>query len=406
MDVSLPFLRLLALPVLACIAGLVPGAPAAAQDTPWPEAAVRQLAEDYLKERGEAEHLSCVSVAVSLPGQPTRTLAVGRVSREPGAPPATPSNLFQIGSITKSFTAAALLQLQAEGKLDLDQTLATWLPEYPAWKDVSLRRLLTMTSGIPTYDASPDFMQAEAIGPQGRAFSGPVLVGFVDPTYRGTLLPTTGWNYSNTNYVLAGMVVERASGRPFAEEIGRRFLAPGKGLDDVFYADGVYPLPLRQRTVSGYFWTRDPELKAMAGLIGQDMRDQDMSFAGPAGAMVATPEAVTRWVRQLYQGPVLADAQRRQLLSIVSDKTGQPIAATSAEDPLGFGLGVGQVSAPTVGIGWYYQGGSMGYRVMYLYTPKDDVVVTIGVNSNTDDAENKLGKLVADVHAAVTRPLP
>ncbi|MBA3324642.1 MAG: beta-lactamase family protein [Rhodobacteraceae bacterium] len=141
-------MRAVALSLLAAFA-LAPAPAADAADRAALAATIQKLADDYVATWAEVEHTSGISISVNLPGDPaTVDVVAGHVSRDPEAAPTTPATLFQIGSITKSFTAAALLQLQTEGKLDLDDTLGEWLPEYPAWKDVSIRRLLNMTSGV------------------------------------------------------------------------------------------------------------------------------------------------------------------------------------------------------------------------------------------------------------------
>ncbi|MBV8281004.1 MAG: beta-lactamase family protein [Candidatus Eremiobacteraeota bacterium] len=117
--------------------------------------------DQYLAAHAKDEHISALSLAVSLPGQANIDLTTGIRSLQSGGPVAA-EDLWQIGSNTKAFTAAALLQLEAEGKLTIDQRVGDWLPQYPAWKNVSIRRLLDMTSGIQGYDNVPAM---------GRAFT-------------------------------------------------------------------------------------------------------------------------------------------------------------------------------------------------------------------------------------------
>jgi D-alanyl-D-alanine carboxypeptidase len=394
------------LTVLLLLALSVGSSPSMGADRSALAASLQALAESYLQERAEPEHISAVSVSVSLPGDPAAVNAVaGTVSRSPGAAPVTPDTLFQIGSITKSFTAAVLLQLQAEGRVQMDQTLGDWLPQYPAWKDVTIRRLLNMTSGIPGYDNTPAMTAAEGTGGIGRRWSDAVLVGFADPVYGHAPPASKGWDYSNTNYILAGMIVEAATGRSFATELRERFLGGDHGLPSTVYVPTLPDPRVRARMASGYFWAHGPDLAPMKALLGADCSDQDMSWAGAAGAIVSRPEEVTRWVRTLYQSDALGPAERRELLARVSQKTGQPVGALSSDDPLGFGLGVASFFKDAMGgEGWYYQGETMGFRVIYGYFPREDVVVAIGLNSQPDDAENKIGTLLQNVYdAARTR---
>jgi D-alanyl-D-alanine carboxypeptidase len=393
--------RSLAAALLLAAASSLPAAAASRQDlTPK----IQAIIDGYLAERREPEMISAVSASISLPGDPVPlNVVTGTVSREPGAAPVTPDSLFQIGSITKSFTSVTLLQLQAAGRLTMDQTVGDWLPQYPAWKDVTIRRLLNMTSGIPGYDNVDAMLTAEGESGGLRRWSDAVIVGFADPTYPGSPKPTTGWDYSNTNYMLAGMIIEKATGRSYAAEIGQRFLGDRLGMTTTYYSPDIYPAEIKARMVAGYFANTSLSNVKLKPLVGKDMRDNDMSWAGPAGGIVSRPQDVARWARELYQGPILAEKERKDLLSIVSNKTGQPIPAPSDADPVAFGLGVGAAYKASFGHVWYYQGETLGYRMFYGYFPKDDLVIAFGINSQPDDKDNKAGDLLEKLYLAVTR---
>ncbi len=345
----------------------------------------------YLAARSKAEHISAISLSVSLRGGPPIDLAVGRTTFG-GATAPTPANLWQIGSNTKAFTAATILQLEAEGKLRIDQTVGKWLPQYPAWKSVTIRRLLDMTSGIPTYDSVPKMLATLAKYPD-RNFTLKELVAYVYPGNPGAPPPTAGYSYSNTNYALAEMIVERVTGHSYASEIEHRFLRSKIGLGSTYYSATHYPQEIIERMVSGYFFSRDPDNAALAPLLGRDVRSFSVSWMQGAGAIVSTPEDLTRWARALYTGGVLAPAQQAELTSIVSLKTGKPIAKTSLDDPRAFGLGIAQMTTPQTGTIWFYEGETLGFRVVQVYFPHQDAVIAFGLNSQPDSKQNQSGKL-------------
>src|SRR3712207_6349747 len=121
--------------------------------------------DGFLSARGAAEHVSAVALSVSLPGEGSTIDVSAGTMRFGGAQPVPADSLWQIGSNTKAFTSVVLLQLEAEGRLSIEDTVGTWLPQYPQWRDVTIRRLLNMTSGIPTYDEHPAFLADYAVDP-------------------------------------------------------------------------------------------------------------------------------------------------------------------------------------------------------------------------------------------------
>jgi D-alanyl-D-alanine carboxypeptidase len=361
-------------------------------------AALQRGLDQYLAARAKPEHISAISLSVSLHGTPqTIDLTAGTTRYGGGGAPITPATLWQIGSNTKAFTAAAILQLEAEGKLNVDQTLGKWLPQYPAWKNVTIRRLLNMTSGIPGYDFSNAMLGAYARNPH-RNFTVKALIAYAYPTTPGAPKPTTGYSYSNTNYLLAETIVERASGNGYAAELERRFLRAGLGLDDTYYAASEYPQSIRDRMTSGYFFNHDADNAALAPLLGRDMRDLSVSWMQGAGGIVSTPQDLTRWARALYAGGILAPKQRDEMMQLVSLKTGKPIATTSLADPRGFGLGIAQMTTSETGSIWFYEGITLGYRMLHAYFPRQDVVIAVGLNSQPDSKQNHSGKLIIAIY--------
>src|SRR5579872_702757 len=357
--------------------------------------------QHYLTARAHVEHISAISLSVYVPGEPANiNVAVGHIQYGGAGAAVTPSALFQIGSNTKSFTAATILQLEDEGVLSIDDTVGKWLPQYPAWKNITIRRLLNMTSDIPTYDDMESMLSAYANNPMND-FTTTQLVGYVYPRIDSN----GGWLYSNTAYLMSEMIIERATRYTYTEEIRRRFLNnPRIGLYSTYYERSHYPQSVTSRMVSGYFYSTDSDNNGLEPLYGKDMRDLSVSWAQGAGAIVSTPEDVTRWCRALYGGVVLKPKQQRELETLVSQETGKPIAETNAQQPRGFGLGVGQMVLPKLGRIWFYEGETLGYRVAYAYFPGSHAVFAVGLNSQPDKKQDQIGKLMMAVftrlHAA------
>ena len=340
----------------------------------------------YLATRGQAEHISVVSLRVSFRGgKQAIDLAAGTTWYGGGAR-LSPGALWQIGSNTKAFTSVLLLQLEAEGKLSVSDTLGKWLPQYPAWRHITVERLLNMTSGIPDYYTQPAFQRAYAADP-GRYFSAARLVSYA---YAAGLPLQKGWNYSNTNYILTQMIIERAGHDSYSDQLRRRIIIPLR-LHDTFYGPQALPAAVAARQPAGYFF--DSSTPLFASLLGEQVPKLALSSAQGAGAIISSLSDLTTWDRALYQGRELPGPQQRQLESLVSEKTGLPIKTTTPADPAGFGLGVAQFTSPATGTFWGYEGATYGYRVEHIYLPSSGAVIALAVNSATAANDDQLGPL-------------
>jgi D-alanyl-D-alanine carboxypeptidase len=369
-----------------------------AADAPPLQQQLQQDLKHYLASRRAIEHISAVSLSVSFPGDAPNLEATAGTAQYSGGAAVTPADLYQIGSNTKAFTAVTLLQLEAEGKLSLEDTLGKWLPQYPLWHGVTLTRLLNMTSGIPTYDSLQRMQAAYAMNPH-KDFSPEELIRYVYPGNAGAPAATTGWSYSNTNYVLAELVIEKVTGRTYSEELRQRFFARSElHLGDTFYESNQYPAAVLSRTVSGYFFSNTPDNAGLAPLYGKDTRELSLSWARGAGAAVSTPTDLTHWVRALYHGAVLKSRQQKELESLVSLRTGKPIADIVAADSRGFGLGVGRDMLPSMGKFWFYEGETLGYRMIYVWYPTSDVIIAVGINSQPNAADNHSQQLMQSIY--------
>jgi D-alanyl-D-alanine carboxypeptidase len=360
------------------------------------DAALRKDLKDYLSTRSSVEHISTLSMTISLRGNPEDiNIAVG-TTKYGGGDKVTPDNVFQIGSNTKAFTSVIILKLEAEGVLSIDDTLGKWLPQYPEWKHVTIRQLLDMTSGIPTYDATPAWEDQVSNEPYAKS-TPEQLVAFVYPAHK----QPGRWEYSNTGYILAQLIIDKASWwHSYQTELDR--LISETCLHDTFYEANFYPASVNRRLVSGYYVnTDDPGL---AKLLGRDTKDFSLGWTQGAGGMISTPEDLTTWVRDLFEGDVLAPQQKMELQSLVAVPGGESIDETSEKHPQAFGLGVFQITAPPLGLFWGYVGSTLGYRAAYSYLPESGLIITVFTNSQTAAKENTVATVLFNtLHATLER---
>ena len=386
-----------AVALTACTGGSAAGAPPKAGSAVL-LALLRSDLSRYLATRRQAEYISAVALTVTFRGnQPAIAMAAG-TTRYGGGGPVSPDALWQIGSNTKAFTAVMLLQLEAEGKLSINDTLGKWLPQYPAWRTITIKQLLDMTSGIPDYTGEPAFQSALAAAP-GTGFSAARLAG-----YAGGAVTGHGWNYSNTNYILAQMIIEKVTHDTYADQLTRRIIIPLR-LHSLCYAPYTCPAADAARMPAGYFFqvpaANQAPLPPTAPLLGTQVPPLALTWAQGAGGIVSSLQDMTTWVRALYQGQELPPAQQRQLESLVSETTGQPIPRTTPADLVGYGLGVQEAGTPSTGLAWTYEGETLGYRVLYFYLPRSGIIIAVAANSAVDPGIDDLGTLAASVYQAL-----
>jgi D-alanyl-D-alanine carboxypeptidase len=141
-------------------------------------------------------------------------------------------------------------------------------------------------------------------------------------------------------------------------------------------------------------------------MIGRDVRLTDVSWAGPAGGIVSSPRQLSRWIRAVFAGKVLPQKQLDEFLSLVSTKTGKPIDKLTKDDPRGFSLGLVKILNPQVGELWFYEGETLGYRVAFLFSPENDVLVSAATNSQPEGKEDKLVPMLAQLYGLALKAKP
>ena len=282
--------------------------------------------------------------------------------------PLQPGDRFEIGSITKTFTATTVLQLVEEDVLSLDNTLTDWLPEEVTANiedagDITLEQLLQHTSGVADYvdtlfdrAASNPLVFAQDWQPEQ-------LVELIEG--ESALSEPGSYSYSNTNFLLLGIVIEAATGNNIAAEIRDRIIEPLE-LDDTFFA-GEEEIP--GGYVSGY-WDFDQN-----GTL-DNINIANLSWAWATGAMVSNTEDLDTFARNLFTGDLL----QPETLNMMLDT----IPATNDDNYSSYGLGVGTIESPNRF--WYiHRGQTLGYRSNMWYSPQDDLTYIELINGFSTD---------------------
>ncbi|HEX6212321.1 MAG TPA: serine hydrolase domain-containing protein, partial [Methylomirabilota bacterium] len=260
---------------LCLLAAITLLAAPATPETARPAAGVLAAIDDLL---GDAYPMKLPGAAaiVAVDGKAVFKRAYGLADAEFGIL-LEPDMVFRIGSVTKAFTAALVLKLVEQGDLSLTEPVTTYLPDSPpGWRAITLEHTLAHTSGLPNYTARPEYRarMAEALTVEE------LLARFASLPLEFT--PGTRWSYSNSGYAVAGAVVEQVTGRPFAEVLRDRLLAP-VGLHRTMYDDPRQVVPRRAR---GYVVAGEEVLHAPY---------LHMSQAYAAGALASTLDDLAAW---------------------------------------------------------------------------------------------------------------
>ncbi|GGW76879.1 beta-lactamase [Streptomyces lucensis JCM 4490] len=302
-----------------------------------------------------------VTVGIWTPGQDGYVRSFGVADRASGRPMA-PGLYMRIGSETKTFTVTALLQLVGEGKAGLDDPIGRYIDGVPNGDRITLRELAGMRSGLFNYSEDDAFFKALTSDPQ-RPFTPQQLL---DYSFRHPVLfpPGRKFDYSNTNLILLGLVVERLSGRHLQDYLRQHITGPA-GMRNTFLPTGAeFPTPHAQ----GYTdQTADGKVAETAGW--------NPSWGWAAGAAVSTLDDLHVWARAVATGQfpdgrrMISPALQRQRL------TTPPTPIPGA----GYGLGIFDVQ------GWIGHNGSLpGYESLTVYLPASRTTLVVLLNTDID----------------------
>lgn len=317
------------------------------------------------------------ALSISLPGCKPITFVSGTTMLG-GSQTITSNTLFQAGSISKSFTSMIMLQLAAQGKIHLDDSITQYLPQYPKWSRVTIRELLNHTSGIFDYTKTAKFKLIREDNPKAQIT--PAEMVYMASLYPAYFSPGKGWKYSNTNYVLAGMIIEAITHQS-ASNVINYYLRENQmlHLPNTFYLPSLYSPAEVARMAHGY------------DMDDMDVTTHNMSWAYTAGAFVSTTEDLIAWWKSLFQNRILPKQQLAQMMSLVYEHTSKErgcIAGRSAshlnasQTETRYGLGISQsaTGSSEMGTTWWHNGSTQGYKAIVMWFPKSNIYMSLMIN--------------------------
>ncbi|CAN5451138.1 hypothetical protein BH11ARM2_BH11ARM2_29480 [soil metagenome] len=321
--------------------------------------------DEWVKTRMERDHIAGMAVGVYRNGHPIKVKAYGKIDLEHDVPTRKDSP-FEICSITKQFTAGAILLLAEEGKLSLDDPLSKFFPDAdPSWKEVRLADVLHHTTGLASPLDEGDFEK-----PWDE-----VLKAYLKQ--KPAAPPRTRWAYNNTAYSLLGDVVQKVSGEPIWTYMKRRIFDP-------LHMDHTFPnSPAMQKgRVRGYVW----DGKAY---INQEPLDKGLA----TGDLVSTPDDLMRWSEALRKGTLLKPARRAAMLLPARLDSGEE-AITELAGGYGFGVFLIQMDGRMVEA---HSGGWASASAQLTRIPDAGLTIVVLTNAGGLDERPWWGEQIGEI---------
>jgi D-alanyl-D-alanine carboxypeptidase len=291
--------------------------------------------------------------------------------------PVNPDGYFRIGSNTKTFVSVVLLQLVAGHRLSLDDTVARWLPGVVHGNGndgnkITVRELLQHTSGLHNYT---DDLQARITSPEAyrklefERFSRTDLLNIAF-SHQPTSAPGAAFNYSNTNYILLGMIIEKVTHDSWEDQVTRRIIVP-LGLRHTF-APGTSTRLLSPHATGYLIFSKDTRV---------DTTLENMSWADSAGALISTASDLSRFWSAIGNGTLLPPAQILQMRQTVPAADGDVATVPGSR----YGLGIFSIPLSCGGVYWSHEGDVPGYNTIGAVSADGRTTVVESINSNVDD---------------------
>ena len=374
---------------LAALAGAVTAGAASAPGTPADLDSLRGKIQAKLDELREGADFPGTTVGIVLPDGRSAAVATGLADREAQIPMDPSSRMFA-GSAGKTYASAVMLQLVQEEKAELDARISRWFGEeawfarLPNGREITLRMLLSHTSGIPEHVWQPEFLQSVAAQPD-KTWTGEEIVAYI--LDQEPLFPAgTNFSYADTNYIVVGMIIEKITGHDYYAELQERLLRP-------LHLHNTAPQTGRAHPGLAAGYTSLSEQFALPEKVAEKGRYAiNPQFEWTGGGVLTNAEELARWAKALYEGKVLNAATLKELL--------KPMGGSRRIGGQ-YGLGV-QIRDSEWGVSYGHSGIFPGYLTNVEYFP--ELQIAVAVQFNTDNGRQLKRSLRAYV-AEIVRVL-
>jgi len=315
--------------------------------------------QHLLEAVGSETGIPGVSVYVISPGYGGLAFVWGHSDLEERSP-VTPGDLFRVGSLTKSFTGAAVVRLTEEGLIDLSRPISDYLgriDDYAPLDDISVGHLLNMSSGLAECLSASFLIGSVLPDPLGTHAPGELLAEAFGAAPELLFVPGRLWSYTNTNYILLGLLIEEVSELSYPDYLQEAFIGPLSLNDTLVITDSDLPEGL----VRGYY-----DSDGEGGW--EDWTQMHMSYVWSAGCIASTARDIAVWMRALARGSLVSQAFRPYLFEGISLAEGVVYGAGILVD---HGIGIG------------HNGTVIGYHADAWHDPQTGTTVAVLCNTNT-----------------------
>lgn len=353
-------------------------------------AELRQRIQTNLNEWHAAGKFPGATIGVALADGSSFGLAVGVSDRTANAPMKA-SDRMLAGSVGKTFAAAVALQLVKEGKIGLDDKISKylgrekWFSRLPNANDITVRQLMNHTSGLVRYEFKEAFTKDLSANPD-KVWKPAELISYIFDT-KAPFEAGKGWDYSDTNYIVLGMIIEKVTGKKFYDLAKKQVLGPLK-LHNTFPSDR-HRIP---GLIQGYAGPNNP-FGGKDEMISGGRFAINPQFEWTGGGYVSTSEDLARWAKAMYEGKAFDASMLPQMLDGVS----APMLGRETK----YGLGV--IIRPTaLGTTYGHSGFFPGYMTDMMYFPEQKIAVAVQVNTSVPQSLGRpLSRVLTGIAEAV-----